>query len=281
MPINEYYRVRQGITELVVEEIQYSVPTAKFAEALSTPKDVRYIALPKQLHSIFAEGGGRVSFLIEQPPTVRHVTWAARARRPEGVKEFDLAIPWVYMLFTANRHNANDPDSELYYEGMSIYCSPKPFTDKDHIVTGMPINNVEQNGRICFGTAAVDATLALGPMIDQLANSFWNSNFNYEHTPTLPGYKDYLEWQEDTKQNPVCWTNWPWKDQRKWPHPEMKIADLVKTNIDRATPAFAPDPIPTLPQAPTFGRAIEWTRGLTAIQRGQLKAAIAELEEQP
>lgn len=271
-PTTDYYEVENGVTRLIRKTIIHQAPTNKFAELLARPRDNNILYLPAQTRHVFGNGDtGRTTFVIEQPPSVRKLTWAPQARRHAS---YELAIPWTYFVMITAKADPDDPNSQQHMSDWSIFCAKQRIMSLDDTLTTMPVNNVNTDGRICFGTAAAEAGENIGQHIDNLVMTFWNSNFNYDITPRLPGYADYAEWEKDSKLDPVCWMKWDWNN---WGAYTTKLREISGMTDDRLTPAIALDPIPELPIGPTFGRATEWLQSLSEADRTRLIAAAQAL----
>lgn len=268
----QYFRVENGITKLIEETVVYEAATKDFASLLATPRDNNIMHIPGQTRGVFANGeAGTVAFLIEQPPTVRTISWPTNRTKH---KPYTLAIPWVYFVMVAQRENPEDVNSKLVMSSWAVYCTKKRFEGLEDEFWPLPINNVYQDGRICFGTAAADPGQNIGDHIDALIINFWNANFNYDVWPHLPGFADYREWQKATQDDPTCWLKWPWNDRAKWDTRTYKVAALLKIAEDRLSPAILPNAIPDLPMSPTFGRAAEWVSTLSEANKRLLLAAL-------
>jgi hypothetical protein len=272
------YVVEQGEVRMVERTIMHTATVEDFSRLLATPRDNNIMHLPANTRHILAEGAtGRIALVIELPPAVRTMTWGGGARAGKKANaSYTLAVPWVYFVFGLQRADPDDINSRLDMANWGVFCARKRLMALTDPLKALPINNVYTDGRICFGSAAAEPGQNIGQHIDNLVTNFWNTDFNYDVWPHLPGFTDYEEWQKVSATDPTCWLKWPWDDPTRWDYPNMTIEGIAGVVADRITPIVPADLIPELPTGATFGRTEQWLATLTDAQRDRLRVGLGQ-----
>jgi hypothetical protein len=203
--MTQFYRIDGNLAQLIEERVIHSAPTDQLLPLLSRDRDTFLTNMPNGIRHVFYGGDNEtLAIVIEQQPTTRtiHLNDWNQTRRHR------IAIPWIYFVFTAVK--IPGPRGSFRLEDWRVYCSPERVTRYDQSLYALPVNNVYDNGGICFGTAAAPPGANLGEHIDNLVSAFWNSQFNMDVRPRLP-YDSYETWDQATQDNQLAWMNWDWR----------------------------------------------------------------------
>jgi hypothetical protein len=256
-----YFRVTNGVTEMVQETILHTAPTDALIPLLSAPIDSFLLNMPNGLRHVRSTGNGEAIYIvIEQMPAVRTITFP-----PNNTHR--IGIPWVYFIFTATRPARGNESSPLALSDWRVFCAPNRIQTLADTMYALPTNNVSRDGRICFGSAAAEPGANIGEHLDSCVTQFWNSNFNQDIRPNIP-HGTYDEWARLTETNPNIWQTWTWDANIS---PPITLAQALEASSDRVTAIDVVNGIPNIPMRPTWGRVNEWVNNdLTTEQRLRL-----------
>lgn len=224
----------------------------------------------------------RLDMFMELPPGVRTI----QVNRHEQVR---IALPWTVFYFRITANDGNPQTQNWAFNEWACFHSKDQLVSLDQKLIPAMLPNVFGDGRICYGTTAVDANQPLHDRLDELVNSWYISNFNNighvrgSYMPWGSAGGDYTKWVDETNRSASCWRTWPEWDETT---PEganqqhLTPLEIIDVEMERTTPIRLEGAIPDLPLALTFGRADEWLRGLTNNQRLRLHNALATLQRE-
>jgi hypothetical protein len=220
----------------------------------------------------------KLYILAEIPPGIRTIT--KENKNAVNKRRYRLAFPWTYFWFTAVQEggltrNYTITDYRCFHARQRFEGPPGEF-----YVAFCP-NVYKDNATICFGSTGAPP----GPIdqqIDHIVNNWYVSEFN-DHLDRTDmawpfGGNSFKNWVDRTATDgPSAWKNFPEWDSgiRK----KFTITDLIGQGVVRITQMTGELVIPEIPTPMTFGRAEEWWRGLSPVNRGRLKVAMGNLIE--
>lgn len=113
----------------------------------------------------------RAIVVAEDAPRYRTINTASAATR--------FPIPWCYTIHRYQKSGAN-----WNLENMYIGIRGTPITDvQQDEIFALPIENIFEDMRVCFGDTSFDTCPDLGKMICRPINTFWGSVFTREALP--------------------------------------------------------------------------------------------------
>jgi hypothetical protein len=200
-------------------------------------------------------------------------------------RRYNLSIPWTYFLF--DFETSGDPMEGRNWQRMNtrLYWAKQQVTNiNDELVTAL-VPNVDTRGQICWGSTGIDGTLPLGINIDRTVEEFYRTEFTHSNGAGSPwqsktGHDDWTEWEKQSKLNPAAFLDFPEWDPKAGEKIGMKVTSVKKvlgTLGDRAAPIEVTGRIPEMPDVMTFGRAEEWLKKLTKMERRQIAEGIKNI----
>lgn len=212
--------------------------------------------------------------LAELPPAVRTIV-KQNSRGATNKRKYTLAFPWTYFWFVAVSEGLQKHFTISQYK---CFHAKDQFTSEkwpgEFFRAFCP--NLSQDGTICFGSTGGPLT-SIDQQIDYIVNSWYLSEFNDHLDGEFPwpfGGRNFKNWVQQTA------TNGPnvWKDIPEWTKvSKYSLEQLLGAGVARATSIVSDIVIPEIPAPMTFGRAEEWVKGLTKLNRGRLKVALTNL----
>jgi hypothetical protein len=257
----EHVEFHGGIAYHVETRVLRQVPIADMINRLAVPPVWTTPILP---------WGTR---LFHQNPTNRTVMIVVED--PFGIKTFAttglqqplrLMMPNTVFVFSATKDAY--AENEWHLGEVHAFWSKDRLADWTSPVIDVRLPNVYDSGRICFGSTAADADLALDKRIDITVNDFYRSDFNRDLGWRKPqDYRSYAQWAMATRTNPMGWREWSdWSQAR----PLNDRAAYATT----ATPINLTGDIPEYVSGSSFGRASQWFEALAAVDRYRLVVGI-------
>jgi hypothetical protein len=224
----------------------------------------------------------RAAFLCEMTPGVRTANY--------NNHPYAISLPWTYFLFDfSTKGNPADGSTVWSHTNSRVFWAREQVTSVDSLIGRALVPNCDQEGAICYGTTAVDATLPLGVRVDRLVDEFYRSAFTHDSGTGSPFVKsgiidgregDWTEWVKQTAMNPHVWQDFhEWTKNRGTPAIHLRpLRDVLGSRHDRMKPITLEGTIPPLIEPMTFGRAEEWLAGISEASVTRLKAAIEARE---
>lgn len=213
----------------------------------------------------------RMEILLEMPPGIRTITYQGR----EGDVNHRLMFPWTYFLFTLSTANS-DRNTEWMIGTHRVYWSQRRITNlQEGRLMPARMANIYEDGRICFGGTAPDASLPLADRLDTIVNQFYASNFNRDLTLRYPGdYRNFAAWAAASAATPTAWQNWD-----NWVNEAQPVSDILSPELYNAPPIVVNGVIPSYTPGLTFGASEEWLRRLSPNDRIRLRVSLTNLAE--
>lgn len=271
---------RDVVFEAALTDVLPHIETRKPVTTPALPDNTKFVALDPTDHKSW-----KLSVLIELPPKVRTLTMADAdwGRTANDGLAHKVSLPYTIFGFYLT---SDDQGKNWQFEDYSCYFSKTTLKTGKELMIPALLPNVFENGRICFGNTApaLDRGASLADRLNAIVNEWYLSRFtDIGHTranylPYGAGRRNYARWVAETEANPRCWENWvefdPGDKTQEHVTPEKA---LLRKDTERITPVVLANGIPELPHTVTFGRAEEWLRGLTDVQRGRLERAFERI----
>ena len=219
----------------------------------------------------------KLVMLVEREPMTISMDLSGAAHNP-----MRLSIPWTRFMFYATTNNPQNNANWTLYDYRMMWSRSRFQSETLKDMTPALVPNIYEDGRICFGSTGVDATMSLADRIDSTVNGFYLTRFNRDLGIRYPnGWNGYTNWRRMTEENPTGWTEWPdlnpvgsvrhmysWED----------VCQSFNVVPDRnAVPTIAADGIPPLALGATFGRIQDWLGTLSPRQRLIMQSSLAGL----
>jgi hypothetical protein len=216
-----------------------------------------------------------VRFLCEAAPGIKGIIKSGRRYR--------LAMPWTYFVFSFQTASDVNVGGNWTMSEHFAYHSNAQVTGPDSRLWSAFLPNVYNNADICFGSTGASVNQPLAARVDQLVSSFYLTEFNddviggrshplpFNAAWPTPGF---LPWVQATAEHgAAAWVDFPeWHDTTGQNGVQSKtVAEALSIDTDtRLAPRTMVEAIPPIPSVPTFGRAEQWLRDLTPVQRRRL-----------
>jgi len=208
----------------------------------------------------------KLVMLVEREPMIINMDLHGAAINP-----MRLSIPWTRFLFYATTDNPRQNSHWQLYDYRMMWSRSRFSNETLADMVPALVPNIYEDGRICFGTTGVDASMSLADRIDSTVNGFYLTRFNRDLGIRYPmGWANYTAWRRMTEQNPMGWTAWPELDpsQARRVYSWEQVCREFNITPDRnAIPIIGADGIPALAIGATFGRVDDWIVALTPRQR--------------
>lgn len=220
----------------------------------------------------------QLNIALAVAPTVRLLPLAP-AVMVEGW-EPRVALPWTIFVFEVRTDAPTPHGRDWRMNNITFWFSKdEPKGDAtDNLIPAL-LPNVYNTAGICWGDTGVRADQPLNDRIDETINTFYQTIFTHagDIANNWPYYRPtYKRWARETVEvGAGCYRNWTdWDDDRRT---HRTLTEVLGIKTDVSVPIVLPDGIPTIPVNPTFGRAEEWIRGLSNLQRMRLETALANI----
>lgn len=217
-----------------------------------------------------------VYFLSEIAPGIKTITKENKLSG-HNKRRYRLAMPWTYFWFVAVQEGTRTNFTITDYRCFHSRKQYKDVATSEFFVAFCP-NIYKDNGTICFGStgAPVDT---VDKQIDYIVNTWYTTEFN-DHLDRSDmmwpfGGNSFKNWVERTSSDGTnAWLDFPeWNSTRK----KFTIADLLGAGVARTDKMTSDVSIPEIPVPMTFGRAEEWLKSISPVNRGRLKIALGNM----
>lgn len=218
MATQGYIRIIGEIAEVVEERIGQRVSVKKLAELLVADQLVSTPVLPPGCRIYRGDDKNNIhTFVIEQPPTLRNVTWnTSNLDNSVGPVQPRFRLAFPYMIFVIRTSGVG-----ILNHGCQLFCRKEPIKTKDDVLFAPPLPNtggiyrrrsgvpIINNGCvICTGDMRIRSNDSYIIAAD-FVNSFWQAAFNDDLSQN---YYDFIgdnmntmdslnRWQELSKEN--------------------------------------------------------------------------------
>ena len=147
---------------------------------------------------MFRQQGQRTTFVIEQAPQVRTLSW----RSIDEGETWKLAFPYVIFVVVFAGDAVSTGECRVFYRNSPL--------NGDDTVYRSNLCNVYQDGRICTGSMRVTGD-SLAQKAEGFVGGFWRSQFNSDLSDQswgpaarkFPQVKSLKTWQDESVKNPL------------------------------------------------------------------------------
>lgn len=223
----------------------------------------------------------RVQFICEQTPGVKNARYNQR--------RYAISIPWTYWVIDfSTAGNPTDSKVPWTLQNSRIYWAREQVKDLDSMVGTALVPNCDTRGGICYGSTGVPANLPLGVRVDRLIAEFWQTTFTHDSGTGSPwqsetGSTSWARWDRESKADPNAWMKFPEWDDKKAQEGRGRIVQkslrsLLGSIHDRTRPIEVEGMIPDMVMPFTFGRAEEYARTWTPVDRHRMFVALQNLQ---
>lgn len=238
-----------------------------------------------------------VKFLCELAPGTRAIV--------KNNRRYRIALPWTYFVFSFSTSRDINQGASWSIIDYFVFHSRDRVTGLDSRLWSAFLPNVYSDGRICFGSTGPDTNQPLADRVDQLVNNWYLTQFNNDVHGTrqhpLP-YRGRLPngwalWVNATNERGASsyldWPEWEMTNgeegvesftvrevlgiQDENTARTSNHGDNIRINPDRVTSPTVRDAIPEIISPMTFGRAEEWLRTITPVDRFRLNVALQNM----
>ncbi len=204
-------------------------------------------------------------------------------------RKYNISIPWTYFLFDFETSGDPMEGRNWMHTNTRLYWAKEQVTKiTDPLMTAL-VPNVDNRGQICWGSTGVDGTLPLGIRVDRTVEEFYRTEFTHSNGAGSPwqsetGQDDWKMWEAKSKLNPAAFLEIPeWDPKNKLkggyanPVAYTTVAKVLGTLGDRSAPIQVGGRVPEMISPMTFGRAEEWLRKLSNLERTQIVTGMRNL----
>lgn len=160
-------QIENGVVTLMEQKVLRSVSLAAFRDRLSDSVGVRTPVLPPGC-VLYASGGDKSCFLLEQEPAVRKVRYARREDE-EGGGAWSIPLPWTYLLACFHKYALG---------GVHAFFAKARIAKAESQLHCCMLPNVEVNHTVCLGDFHYQVTSDRPSRVGELVRFFWESEFN-------------------------------------------------------------------------------------------------------
>ncbi|MEI7765029.1 MAG: hypothetical protein WCI93_00420 [bacterium] len=194
----KYLKIEGDAVHLVTERIERTVLLDDFLGEIQKERGFISPILPQGCR-MFHQSGTRTTFVVEQNPQVRQLTW----RKMDNGDAWKLAFPYVVFLISFSCDAIDTGATRIFYR-------TSPLGNGDEKLQRSNLCNVYQDGHACTGDMRVSgATLA--QKAESFVTEFWKSNFNSDLSDNnfnpaanrFPQVKNLSAWQAESMKNPL------------------------------------------------------------------------------
>lgn len=167
--------------------------------------------------------------IIEEPPLIRTVSIDSsvqvklnQLKKENKLEEYDvkeyidksrphkftLAFPYVIfiMIFT----------EDFSYVKSNIFVRTQQMSGLSDVLFRMPMLNINNSQDVCYGSQVGVRNESLFGAVQNTINTWWGAEFNHDYEANFSEYQkvpivhDYLEWQYQSRINPLFVFNLDW-----------------------------------------------------------------------
>lgn len=194
----KFLKIEGDAVHLVTERIERTVLLDDFLGEVQKERGFISPILPQGCR-MFHQSGTRTTFVVEQNPQVRQLTWTSM----EDGNSWKLAFPFVIFIISFSGDAIDTGSTRIFFR-------TSPLGNGDDKMQRSNLCNVYQDGHACTGSMRVSgATLA--QKAESFISEFWRSNFNSDvrdecFVPAanrFPQVSSLSSWQDESKKNPL------------------------------------------------------------------------------
>lgn len=194
----KYIKIEGDTVSLVTERVERTVLLDDFLGEIQKEKGFISPILPQGCRLVH-QVGTRTTFVVEQNPQVRQLTW----RNMDNGDSWKLAFPFVIFLISFSGDAIDSGSTRIFFR-------TSPLGNGDEKLFSTNLCNVGKQGDICTGSMRVSgATLA--QKAESFIAEFWRSNFNSDRSGEsfrpaanrFPQVKNLSAWQAESQKNPL------------------------------------------------------------------------------
>lgn len=206
-----YIRIVGEVAEVVDERITRRVGLKNLSEILMSDVAMSSPVLPPGCRIFYSHPNNTNIFVIEQPPTIRSVSWGMDSDPNLPTPVFRLAMP--YMVFFV-RVSGNT----IISHSCQLFCRKEPITKMNDALFAPPLPNVggtahqliSNSNRSCIICAGDIRIRTSEPhlMAAEFVNMFWKFGFNDDLSQNYHSFvslnsavPDVNSWQNLSKEN--------------------------------------------------------------------------------
>lgn len=198
MSEKKYLKIEGDAVSLVTERIERTVLLDDFLGEVQKERGFISPILPKDCR-MFHQSGTRTTFVVEQNPQVRQLTWTSM----DNGDSWKLAFPYVVFLISFTGDAVDTNSSRIFYR-------TSPLGNGDDKLLKCNLCNIKDIQTVCTGSMRVSgATLA--QKAESFISEFWRSIFNSDlkdnnFSPAanrFPQVSSLSTWQDESKKNPL------------------------------------------------------------------------------
>lgn len=202
MSEKKYLKIEGNAVSLVTERIERTVLLDDFLGEIQKERGFISPILPQGCR-LFHQGGNITTFVVEQAPQVRSLTWT-RESNENGNYNWKLAFPYVIFVIVFSGEAMDTERTRVFYR-----TSPLGNGD-DNKLLRCNLCNVYEDGHTCTGSMRINgATLA--QKAESFVSEFWSSRFNSDlssqnFSPAVnrfPQVASLSVWQTESIKNPL------------------------------------------------------------------------------
>lgn len=215
-----FLKIEGDAVQLVTERVERTVLLEDFLGEIQKERGFISPILPQGCRLFHQAGNARTTFVVEQAPQVRQVTWTMESNKNGNA--WKLAFPYVIFLISFSGHAVDTGATRIFYR-------TSPLGSGDEKLFRTNLANVRQAGDICTGGMRVSgATLA--QKAESFVAEFWRSVFNSDLSSEnfqpaanrFPQVNSLSTWQVESQKNPLFPIGIQWIESGK------KLSDFFK-----------------------------------------------------
>jgi len=145
-----YLKIEGDAVSLVTERIERIVLLDDFLGEVQKERGFISPILPKDCR-MFHQSGTRTTFVVEQNPQVRQLTWTMESN--ENGNSWKLAFPYVVFLISFSGDAIDAGNTKIFFR-------LSPLGNGDDKLQRCNLANVDSNAGICTGSMRVSLFLA-------------------------------------------------------------------------------------------------------------------------
>ena len=204
----KYFRIEGEAVHLVTERIERTVTLSDLMGEVAKEGGITTPILPLGCR-FFAAKGANATFVIEQAPCTRPVTWLNMGR-DNG--KWKLAFPFVVFVITTQSGNG--------IAGSRVFYRTAPLGSVDNLLLSTNLGNTNLNGQMCTGSMRIAGTTP-AQKVESFVAEFWHSAWNTDINESFNAHQHIQEvsslarWEEKSAKNPFFPLSIKWREYGK------------------------------------------------------------------
>jgi len=190
----QYFRIEGEAVHLITERIERTVRLSDLVGEVSKETGITTPVLPLGCR-FFSARNGHSTFVIEQAPVVRAITWYGMGEK----ERWKLAFP--YVIFVLSFRDGNG------LSGSKIFYRIQPVETFDDMLLSTNMGNTNLNGQLCTGNMRVNGETQ-AQKAESFVGEFWRSAWNTDINESwnthqhIKGVSSLTMWEEESAKNP-------------------------------------------------------------------------------